>query len=100
VRVIVSIDRSRKSGLTGTKPKPQLPSTTDVGIPSNLRIVVRVQIDEAGRDDHTAGVDGSLRETGSAASHLRDLAVLDPNVGAVSRHAGAINNGSTFDMKI
>ncbi len=30
VRVIVSIERSRKSGCTGAKPKPQLPSTTDV----------------------------------------------------------------------
>ena len=30
VRVIVSIERSRKSGLTGAKPKPQLPSTTEV----------------------------------------------------------------------
>jgi hypothetical protein len=30
VRVMVSIERSRKSGLTGAKPKPQLPSTTEV----------------------------------------------------------------------
>jgi hypothetical protein len=30
VRVIVSIERSRKSGFTGAKPKPQLPSTTEV----------------------------------------------------------------------
>ena len=30
VRVIVSIERSRNSGLHGAKPKPQLPSTTDV----------------------------------------------------------------------
>ena len=30
VRTIVSIDRSRKSGLQGAKPNPQLPSTTDV----------------------------------------------------------------------
>ena len=30
VRTIVSIERSRKSGLQGAKPNPQLPSTTDV----------------------------------------------------------------------
>src|SRR5271155_1111269 len=30
VRVIVSIDRSRNSGLTGAKPKPQFPITTEV----------------------------------------------------------------------
>src|ERR1700746_2686934 len=29
VRVMVSIERSRKSGLQGAKPKPQLPSTSD-----------------------------------------------------------------------
>ena len=30
VRVIVSMERSRKSGLHGAKPNPQLPSTTEV----------------------------------------------------------------------
>ncbi len=30
VRVMVSIERSRKSGLHGAKPKPQLPSTSEV----------------------------------------------------------------------
>ncbi len=30
VRTMVSIDRSRKSGLQGAKPNPQLPSTTEV----------------------------------------------------------------------
>ena len=37
VRTIVSIERSRKSGLTGAKPKPQLPSTTEV-TPCQLEI--------------------------------------------------------------
>ena len=30
VRDMVNIERSRSSGRTGAKPKPQLPSTTDV----------------------------------------------------------------------
>ena len=30
VRDMVSIERSRSSGRTGAKPKPQLPSTTEV----------------------------------------------------------------------
>ena len=30
VRVMVSMERSRKSGFTGAKPNPQLPSTTEV----------------------------------------------------------------------
>src|ERR1700722_2315809 len=37
VRVIVSIARSRKSGLTGAKPKPQLPITSEV-TPCQLEI--------------------------------------------------------------
>ena len=59
-----------------------------------------VQIDEAGRDDHAAGVDGLLREAGRAPADLRDFAVFDPDVGAVTRHARAVNNGSTFNLKI
>ncbi len=38
VRVIVSIARSRSSGLTGAKPKPQLPITIEV-TPCQLEIV-------------------------------------------------------------
>jgi len=37
VRTMVSIDRSRKSGLQGANPKPQLPSTTEV-TPCQLEI--------------------------------------------------------------
>ena len=37
-RVIVSIARSRLSGCTGAKPKPQLPITTDV-TPCQLEMV-------------------------------------------------------------
>ena len=38
VRTIVSIARSRSCGLTGAKPKPQLPITTEV-IPCQPEIV-------------------------------------------------------------
>ena len=38
MRVIVSIARSRMSALTGEKPKPQLPITTEV-TPCQLEIV-------------------------------------------------------------
>ena len=71
-----------------------------VRIPSNLRVVMRMQIDEAGRDDQAVGVDDFLREAGCAAADLRDLAVLDPDVGAVARHARAVNDGSPFDLNI
>ena len=69
-RVIDRIDRSRSSGRPGAKPKPQLPMTTDVtpcqpdnvqyGIPEELRVVVRVEVDEPGRDDQAVGVEDAL----------------------------------------
>ena len=34
-------------------------------IPADLRIVMRVQIDEAGRDDQAVGVDRALGEPGA-----------------------------------
>ena len=95
VRTIVSIERSRKSGLHGAKPKPQLPSTTEVtpcqlemvqyGIPADLGVVVGVQIDEARGHDEPVGVDHPVRRALGAATDLGDPAVLDPEVAAEPR---------------
>jgi hypothetical protein len=110
VRVIVSIERSRNSGLHRREAEAAVaehqrgdavPSGDGaVGIPANLRVVMRVQIDEAGRDDQPVGVDGLLREAGRAAADLRDLAVLDPDVAAIARHARSVDDGAAFDVKI
>ena len=74
VRTIVSIARSRSWGLTGAKPKPQLPITTEVmpcqlemvqiGIPENLGVVMGVEVDKARRDDQPVGVDNLARRRG------------------------------------
>ena len=59
---------------------------------------MRVQVDEAGSDDHTVSVDDLLREAGGASADLRDFAILDPDVAAKTWHAGAINYGAAFDV--
>ena len=71
-----------------------------VRIPADLRVVVGVQIDEAGRDDQAVGVDDLFGEAGRAAAELRDLAVLDPDVAAIARDAGTIDDGAAFDLNI
>ena len=56
-----------RPGRTGAKPTPQLPMTTVVTpcqhdgreerVPGHLAVVVRVHVDEAGRDEQPVGVD-------------------------------------------
>ena len=59
-----------------------------------------MQVDEPGRDDQAVGVDHLLGESGRAASHLGDLAVLHPNVSAKTRRACSVYDCSAFDLKI
>ncbi len=68
---------SRVSGLQGAMPTPQLPITTLVtpchdegvtgAVPTDLRVVVGMRIDEARRDDQPVGVDGALGAFGDLA---------------------------------
>ena len=66
------------------------------GVPHELCVVVRVGIDEAGRDDAPRGV-------GDAVGRLVDLAdgddppVLDADVGTDARCAGAVDDGAALD---
>ena len=39
---------------------PCQPDNVQYGIPEELRVVVRVQVDEAGRDDQAVGVEHAL----------------------------------------
>ena len=62
------ISHSSSPGRTGANPTPQLPMTTVVTpcqhdgveqrVPGDLAVVVRVDVDEAGRDEQPGGVDG------------------------------------------
>jgi hypothetical protein len=61
---------------------------------------VGVEINEAWRDDEAIGVDDFLREAIPAATDLRDLAVLDPQVAMETRDARSVDDRSTFDLNI
>src|SRR5262249_26831635 len=69
-------------------------------VPSNLRIVVGVQIDEARRHDCAVGIDGAFGEAGRSPAYLRDSALPDPEVRAVARYAGSVDNRSAFDVDV
>ena len=71
-----------------------------IGIPADLGVVMGVQIDEAGRDDQAVGVDGLLGEAGRASADLGDLAVFNPDVAAIARDAGAVDDGAAFDLNV
>jgi hypothetical protein len=59
-----------------------------------------VEVDEAGGDDLALGVDDSLGDAGGPAADLCDLAVLDPDVGLVSRHSCPVHHRSTGDVDV
>ena len=71
-----------------------------IGIPANLRIVMGMQIDEAGRDDQPARVNHLLGEARGASADLRDFAVFDPDVAAIARYPRAIDDGAAFDLNV
>ena len=61
---------------------------------------MRVQIDEARRHDQAVGVDGLLGEARRTAADLRDLAVANPDVGAIARGARPVNDGAAFNVDV
>ncbi len=103
----MSRDRSRSAGFTGAKPKPQLPSTTDVtpcqpeivqyGIPMDLRVVVGVQIDEARRDDQPGRVDLARALACGDAADLRDATAANADVRTNARETRSVDYGPTTD---
>ncbi len=71
-----------------------------VRVPSNLRIVVSMQIDEAGRDDQPVGIDDFFREARGTAADLRDLAILDEKIALKARNSGSVDDRSAFDLNV
>ena len=75
-------------------------------VPAHLAVVVRMDVDESRRDEEAGGIDGfrclarQSRVGGRAAHHLDDPAVFDPDVGEVTRHAGAVNDGAPEQLQI
>ena len=69
-------------------------------VPADLRVVVRVRVDEAGGDDQVGRVDdpagGALREL----ADRRDLSVRDRDVGVARRRAGAVDQLAVLDEEV
>src|SRR5262249_38405756 len=68
-------------------------------IPERLGVVVRVQIDDAGRHELAIGVD-HRRGAGVDAADLGDAAVLDAHVRAVAREARAVHDHAILDDQV
>ena len=65
-------------------------------VPQELGVVVGVHIDETGRNGEAASIDDTPR-IGADIAGLHDSAVVDRNVSAVCRLAGAVDDTSILD---
>ena len=71
-----------------------------VRIPEQLRVVMGMQIDEAGRDDQSRGVDRLRGVGGAQPPDFRDAAVLDADVAAKARHPRSVHHHSIANDQI
>ena len=71
-----------------------------IGIPTDLSVVVGVQIDEPGRHDEPGGVDYPLRNAIGAAADFDDAAVFDPQIALVARHPRAVHDRAPRDVQV
>ena len=72
-----------------------------VGVPLDLRVVVGVQVDEAGRDDQPLGVKQLVGVGGvHSAAHLGDDAVLDSDIRLEAGHPCAIDDCAATNQNI
>ncbi len=65
-------------------------------IPEQLGVVVRVQVDESGRDDEAIGVDRARRRIVDVAD-LDNAAVANRDVGPARLRTGAVDDGAVPD---
>jgi len=65
-----------------------------------LRVVMGVQIDEAGRYDESRRVDGLVGVGGAEPSDSRDTSILDPDVATKSRHPRSIDDHPILNDKV
>src|ERR1700730_10899796 len=71
-----------------------------IGIPENLRVIMRVQVDKAGRDDTARSVQNTLGGLPFQAADLGDLAVLDRDVAHIAGRTRPINIRAAFDDNV
>ncbi len=68
-------------------------------VPEQLRVVVRVQVDESRRDDEAVGVDRARRGVVDIAD-LDDASAHDRDVGAPRRGARPVHHGAVLDEEV
>src|SRR6185503_11961141 len=71
-----------------------------VRIPEELRVVVRVQVDEARRHDQAAGVDHLVGIVGAQLADLGDHPVLDAKVALEARQPAAVDDHAAADHAV
>jgi len=96
--------RSRCAGRVGATPKPQFPITTEVTpchgeIPEDLGVVVRVNVDETGRDGGALGVEHAPGRAGHGAER-GDAAVADRDVAPTRRCARPVDERPAADQQV
>src|SRR6266568_3013792 len=94
----------------GRKPKPAVPNShrgypmparnRAVGIPVQLRVVVRVQVDKPRGDYEARGIEHPRGAAAWQAANFGNLAVCDPDVGTIPWHPRAIDNRPSPDQRI
>src|SRR5579885_1858114 len=71
-----------------------------VRIPEDLRVVVGVKIDEAGRDDLPRRIDHARGVARAQAAYLGDSPVLDSDITAKPRHPGPVDYHSVANDRV
>src|SRR5258707_8988619 len=71
----------------------------DIRVPGDLRVVMRMAVDDAGREGEAAGIDGPPRgaEIGADGG---DAAALDGEIADKGWSAGAVDDGGAADEKV
>ena len=71
-----------------------------VRVPEHLRVVVGVEVDEAGGDVEAVRVEDLARVARRDAANFGDDPVLDGDVRAIPRHAGSVEDGAAANEPI
>jgi hypothetical protein len=69
-------------------------------VPGDLAVVVRVEVDEPGRDQQAVGVDDLLRRPVGQRADLRDAPLVDGDVGLPRRRARAVGERAPSDHQV
>jgi hypothetical protein len=76
------------------------PGERQVRVPEELCVVVRMEVDEARRDDHAARVEDAPRVGGLQTSDRRDPAAADGDVGAIALRARAVDHDPVLQYDV